>query len=323
MEKLVSIIIPFYQENLRQLKMVLTSISVQVGIDFKQVEVVLVSDGGIEVNPHRDLPEFDQFEITVCRNLTNYGAGVARQVGMEEAGGHYYMFVDADDRLYSVCALASFFEVVKKHGDRDVIIGKYVEQVLTNSGEFEYRDHDQRDWTSPVVKWFNRDFINQIGLSWHAELRVFEDTYFVGLACELADQIYYLSDQVYIWLWNDHSTMRVAGGQQVTSQLAMWAKMNHAYLDVIARQKPANLLNDFSDYVVDIFLRSQKYVPADPGAFAEEHRLLMKDYARLWPTIRPKMRQAISTMIYQVEDYNDCGLRGLRTFVKRQDELSC
>lgn len=45
-EKLVSIIIPFYRVSQQRLDTVLTSINNQIGIDFQRVEVILVNDGG-------------------------------------------------------------------------------------------------------------------------------------------------------------------------------------------------------------------------------------------------------------------------------------
>ncbi|MCO6184477.1 glycosyltransferase [Leuconostoc fallax] len=46
MRKLVSIIIPYYNENESQLAIALSSINNQIGVDFNDVEVILVGDGG-------------------------------------------------------------------------------------------------------------------------------------------------------------------------------------------------------------------------------------------------------------------------------------
>lgn len=318
--KLVSIIIPFYHETVDQLRTVLGSINNQVGIEMDQVEVILVSDGGPTVAIEQEFPHI-RYTLRLIHHDENRGAGVARQAGMDVAQGQYYMFVDADDQLQNVNALETFFRTVRLQGDRDVFISKYLEQMVDEDhGGYRYSVHRNDNWTAPVAKWFNRDYINEIGLRWRDDLRVFEDTYFVGLACELATQIYHIEEVTYVWLFNEHSTVR-QHDQSFLNQLDMWAHMNHAYLDMIAMQWPAQLLDSFSDYVADIYLRQQRYEARDQAAFEEEHRSLMLAYANLWPIVKPRLRQLINEITDTSPEFKDYTTLQLRDFVKEQDVL--
>lgn len=318
-EKLVSIIIPFYRVSQQRLDTVLTSINNQIGIDFQRVEVILVNDGG----PQMTLPVAPvlQFTVRMIQRADNQGAGVARQAGMDVATGRYYMFVDADDQLQNVNALETFFRAVQFHGDRDILISKYLEQLVDDErGGYRYVVHRNHNWTAPVAKWFNRAFIDEVGLRWRDDLRVFEDTYFVGLACDLAEHIYYMDDVTYVWLHNAQSTVRQNDGA-FTSQLHVWARMNHAYLDMIAMQLPARLLATFGDYVADSYLRTQKYVAADPAAFEREHQQLMVAYEDLWPQVKTQLKHLVTDIIETSGEFGDGTTFKLRAFIKQQDQL--
>lgn len=298
----------------------MSSVNNQTGIDFNQVEVILVSDGGRFVDVDQQF-SYMKCQIKFCQNEINGGAGVARQMGMDAAEGNYYMFIDADDQLQNCNALEPFFNVVEYNGDRDIITSRYIEQVPDEDAGFRYLTHQSKNWTSPVAKWFNRDFINRIGLRWLDDLRVFEDTYFVGLACELAGSIYYSEAITYMWQSNPQSTMRQRNGD-FSNQLHVWSRMNHAYLDMIKIHRPKILFTTYSDYVADIFLRTQKYEAADSQAFTAEHEALMREYCDLWPELRPRLRKIVSNLVSTSNEFKGSSTLHLHRFIKQQDQIT-
>lgn len=320
MEKLVSVVIPFYRETEAQLMIVLSSLNNQVGINFARVEVILINDGGDEIDEETFLPYFTNLQIHYYRYDDNKGAGFARMIGTDMANGQYVMYMDADDQLQYVGALLDFFNVVRYHGDHEVIIGKYVEETKRAEG-FRYFQHGNNDWKSPVAKWFNQAYLKRIRLTWREDLRVFEDTYFVGVACELAHDIYRLDAVVYNWMYHPDSTVRTNGGQDFYRQLDQWARCHRYYFTMIQKYQPERLVADYLAYMADVYLRAQLYRPADPQAFQQEHQALLKKFPQQWHQIKAILATEIQNLIDKDPLYQRFNTNGVAAFIHSQDEL--
>ncbi len=321
MAKLVSIIIPFHRETEAQLMVVLSSINNQIGIDFDQVEVILVNDGGQEIDTTHFLPLFTHLQIRYHRYSTAKGPGFARGVGTAMAQGRYVMYMDADDQFQFVGALLEFFNVIRGHGDHEVIIAAYLEETYHN-GEYRYFRHENNDWKAAYAKWFNQDYLKRIGLTWREDLHVFEDTYFVGIACELAQDIYHLNSVVYTWQYQASSTVRVNGGQSFYRQLDQWARSNRYYLTMIQRYRPARLNAVYLHYIADLYLRLQAYPPLDPAAFAHEHQQLMQTFAPLWALLQAQVPAEIKRLSTTKPAFAKVSMTGIAAFMRHQAQLA-
>ncbi|MCT3058293.1 glycosyltransferase family 2 protein [Leuconostoc citreum] len=293
--KLVSIIIPYHNENEQQLAIALSSINNQIGIDFNRIEVILIGDGGYKIP---DLHVFDIFaniKINYYYFNQSQGAGMARQKGMDIASGRYYMFMDADDELHFAGALLEFFNVVSGSGNHEVIIAKYIEQYKTSDNTFRYVTHPQNDWKAAYAKWFSADYIEQIDLHWQKDLRIFEDTYFVGLACELADNIYYHDSVVYSWLYNANSTVRDKK-KAFFNQLSDWVLANRHYFEIIRDKKPQNLQNNFEAFIADLYFWEQLYKPANQQKYDIQLSLLMQENKDLWQACKNNLPEIVAKL---------------------------
>lgn len=94
-EPLVSIIIPFYNEE-KQLKRALIS---SVNQTYKSVEIIVVNDGSTD-NSLAIAKEFsDNYSNLSLYSQSNLGLSVSRNFGMEKAKGKYISFLDSDDEL--------------------------------------------------------------------------------------------------------------------------------------------------------------------------------------------------------------------------------
>lgn len=317
-KKLVSIIIPFHDEDRDQLEIVLSSINIQIGIDFNQIEVILISDGGTELDEEDMFPELKNLNIQYYRYQESKGAGFARQVGMEMANGKYYMFIDADDELHFVGALLEYFNVIKYHGDHQVIIGKYLEQSHNASGEKRYYTHQNNDWKSIMAKWFNAAYVDTIGLQWKDDLRIFEDTYFVGIACELATDIYHLDTITYMWLDNPNSTVR-KDNRAFKHQAHVWAKSNRYYFETIRKQHPVTLVGDFTSYMADLYFRNLMYKPADEEAFEKEQTKLLLENRDLFEKNEDKI--TLIAKSFSEGKYSKIPFSGFDSFLADQRAL--
>ncbi|MGR8825828.1 glycosyltransferase family 2 protein [Leuconostoc mesenteroides] len=288
MRKLVSIIVPYKNERESQLSVVLSSINNQVGIDFSQVEVILICDGGYKLKDISIFNIFDNINIKYYYNKQSKGPGFSRQFGMNRAIGQYYMFMDADDQFHFTGSLLEFFNVVKDSGNHEVIIARYIEQYKMQDGSFRYYTHPQNDWKASYGKWFHADYIKKIGLSWLSNLKIYEDTYFVGLACELSTDIYYKNSVVYIWLCNSNSIVRNPKNQ-FHQQLHTWVYMNRNYFQFLRNKKFSLLQKDFNKYLVELYFKESNYKPVDKNEYNIQNQLLLKENKDLWEVYKDNL----------------------------------
>ncbi|MFV0556516.1 MAG: glycosyltransferase family 2 protein [Lactovum sp.] len=278
--KKVSIIIPFKGQTEKNLSVVLGSVNGQIGIDFSEIDVHLVNDGG----PTIDISKFDIFsnlDLHYHHLEENVGAGLARQYGIDHSESKYLMFMDSDDEFHFAGALLEFFNAVKGTGDHQIVIARYIEQYIVESGEFRYLIHTQYDWKSVYAKWFNRQYVEEQGIRFQPELRIFEDTYFVGLSCQLSTDIYYIDSVVYSWLYNANSLVR-SNGKSFEYQTHTWALQNRLYFKKTFEKRPDTLAMHMKSYVADVYMRYTRYPPADEAAFWDEHFKLLEEFSSFW-----------------------------------------
>ncbi|MFD0898223.1 glycosyltransferase family 2 protein [Loigolactobacillus binensis] len=301
--KTVSIIIPFHSEPVYTVFNVLASINNQVGIDFEKVEVVLVNDGGPELPNGKDTFRLlKNLDIIYLRLREGHGPGPARQMGMNHAKGQYFMFMDADDQFHIDGALLDFFNLTDQN-DYDLIAGKYMEQAKDiNTGDLYYVFHNNNENYSIFSKWFNRNLIEHYHIRWANDLRVFEDTYFVGLAYEFAVNIKYIDAIGYTWLYNNRSTGRSTEkpGVSFDDQLHVWSRSRRYFLEAVQKYHPERVEDLFVNYVADIFYRQKKFEPVDPAEFTKENQRLLREFSSYWLPARSKIMQTII-------DYNNKG----------------
>ena len=82
---------------------------------------------------------------------------MARQYGIDHTNSEYYMFIDADDVLFSTTSLFCLFEAMKK--EPDIIFGNFMEQ----SSDGTLTPHVfHNTWCHGKV--YKRSYIKSIGL---------------------------------------------------------------------------------------------------------------------------------------------------------------
>lgn len=211
MRKFLSIVIPSYKETEQQVFPLLASIAGQVGIDFDDVEVILVRDGGGRGPFDSDFLSIFPLDIRQLQLDSNQGPGMARQAGIDAAKGTYIMCCDADDRLHNVGVLGAMIQEAEKTVP-DLLYTGWIEEVRNdNTGEFVYLPHE-RDNTWMHGKFLRRIFLRENNIRHHPELRVHEDSYLLCIAEALAANARYLPITSYVWKWGADSITRRNGG---------------------------------------------------------------------------------------------------------------
>lgn len=322
MDKLISIIIPFHGETDSQLVRVVSSINNQIGIDFSQIEVLLSGDGVAA----------DRLSAQLFKNLENVqprifstkesgGAGVAHQHGIERTSGRYFMFIDADDVLNDVVVLRDFIDLIQKQGDHQIIVAQYTQQSRQADGTFRYYPSAERDWKAAYAKLFNRSYINQLRLTWLPDLRIYEDTYYVGVACMLATDIVYLHRSVYMWLYNDQSTVR-KNGHEFNYQLHTWCLSYRHTLDILRRERPALWAVHFYEFIAGLFFRERQFPAVDPIKYRAELKRLLAENRGLWTdTGTSRIAERMVAMTGRGGEYAGWNLDGSAAYFKRLKDL--
>ncbi|RRG10047.1 MAG: glycosyltransferase family 2 protein [Lactobacillus sp.] len=317
--KTLAIIIPFHTAKNNGLMRQLESVNQQMKIDFSEITIQLVGDG-IQNWSLEQYSWLTNLDLHFTRYEQNQGAGYARQVGNDQTESHYIMYLDDDDVLQDPLALSAFFTEAARQ-KHDLIVARYTQQSQSRDG-FSYLQSELTDNKSPVAKWFNRRYLDRIGLKWHPNLRIFEDTYFVGLACELTDDIFRLNRSVYLWLWNAESTVR-KNDHAFDHQLHEWVHANRLCLDMVQEKKPANLQRDFFGYMGELYFHETVYKPVNWDAYDAEQKHLLTKYRRLWGNENShSVVTTVAKLLCQAGRlYEGMSLDNLPKFMQHQDAL--
>ena len=174
MYKLLSIVVPRFQESETDMFPLLSSISNQVGIDFRQLEVIVVTDGGGAEPLDGDLLCVINLDVKQIRRNVNGGCGPARQTAIDIASGKYILCCDADDMLYSATSLASLLSDAENTG-ADLLISDFVEEIRDQNGNTAFKT------IQPAACWmhgklFRREFLVSNDIRFPDDLRDHEDS---------------------------------------------------------------------------------------------------------------------------------------------------
>ncbi len=211
MKQKLSIVIPFYKEGILEIFPLLSSIATQKGVDFTEIEVILVNDGwGKGEFSGESLGIFPQLSVQLVEMSENRGPGVARQVGLDHAVGEYVMFCDCDDLLHSVGVLGAMLLEMEKT-EADYLSTSWLEEVKTADGSMIFITHEM-ETTWLHGKMFRRGFLLEQGLRFHDHLRVHEDSYFLSILCELTENRVHFPITSYVWTHSPDSITRNNSG---------------------------------------------------------------------------------------------------------------
>lgn len=113
-QPLFTIIIPTYN-SAQYIEQAITSIQSQT---YHKYEIIVVDDCSGD-DTYSIVQELGEDRIRLFINDKNYGPGVARNVGLDNAGGEYVIFLDSDDMI-SENLLGTIAEIIANKGNFDI-----------------------------------------------------------------------------------------------------------------------------------------------------------------------------------------------------------
>lgn len=289
--KILSIIIPYYKETPREMGLPLASILIQAGVDFKTIECILVNDGFNQALPHDFLPLFDPPLSVRCVYLAeNKGPGAARQAGIDNAGGEYVMFCDADDALENVLALKSLTESIRQ-SHPDVIVSPIIrEEYDESTGQLRYAvREDMRQVLHGKV--YRKAFLEANAIRFHHDLRTCEDTYFNGVVFACAGNIRQTAIRTYIKKYRPDSLTQADSADFHMENMPAYIKSIGCLCAAVETRRPASMQNTAVQYILYFFFLLHKRTWLRP----EKKTRLQKteqEFAAMMKPYRHYMEQA-------------------------------
>lgn len=202
----LSICIPHYNEESEVVKVMLDSIKIQQNVDFNDIEVVIVNDGG----NYSELLKINKTDYPfVLKTIKSEHKGVSetRNEAFNNSTGKYVMFCDVDDMFYNACGLWIIFNEIKN--GFDVFISSFIEESRFPDKEVTYLTRNI-DYTFVHGKVYRRKYLINNNIKWNKDLTIHEDSYFNFLAINLAeaDRAKLCQSPFYLWKWRNESVCR-------------------------------------------------------------------------------------------------------------------
>ena len=199
----LDIIIPEYKEPIELRKRLLDSIQAQQGINFNDINVIIINDNSSMYTPRSFLNNY-KFKINYLVNDENKGQGYSRQRGIDNTNGDYITFIDSDDYLASIyslyiltsCANDTHADIIRSAINRGTNEGRFIEAEVHNVNMFLHG------------KLFRREYLINNNIRFDDKLRFCEDSHFLRCAYALTKNIIDLDFITYNWAFNKNSFTR-------------------------------------------------------------------------------------------------------------------
>lgn len=181
MNKLVSVIIPFYN----RIELLKSSMKSVIDQTYKPIELILVDDCSNESFDKSIIEKYNSkdFRIKLIRNEKNLGPGLSREEGRVIAKGDFLAYLDSDDFWHE-----HFLEklILKLDSDKHAGMAYSKTLLIRNTGNFLRNKNDKsfdkiipvlfdvhgRPWATGACVW-KREIVNKIG-NW-SDSRIWED----------------------------------------------------------------------------------------------------------------------------------------------------
>ena len=283
---LFSIIIPQYKEDDTVVRKLLTSIDNQLGVDWEDIEVIIVNDGSDVILSEALLSSLLNVKhIHYIRLEKNVGPGLCRQAGLDIAKGEYITFCDADDIYYSCDVLHKYIDEIKKRHP-EVIQTQWIEETpIGNPNENGvrqciYNTHNF-DATWMHGKVLNRQFLIDNNIRFSEKLRYNEDSYFLSNAIEIAKDVDKLPIISYVWTHSDDSITRRNNASYTWESIPEFIRALGYSLDFLSNKTPKKIPYKIGQLSLYIYYRLQvnkKWDSRIKANIEKEMALLIKRY---------------------------------------------
>lgn len=213
MNSLVSIIIPCY--NARQT--IEKAIKSALGQTYPNIEIIVINDGSFDESVRVVQNMMLGYKNIILISTKNQGASSARNMGIEQAGGKYIAFLDADD-IYSekfvevlVCAIeehdcdTSYCRWTRNDFDDDIVFSEELPAVFLRKQIMKRINR-----VSFVNYLYKKDMLLRNGILFPTDLKYGEDNLFVMMYLSCCKKAVSIDAGLYRYCDNKGSAMHKA-----------------------------------------------------------------------------------------------------------------
>lgn len=274
----ISIIITVNDAQEADLAIPLSSINNQLGIDFREVEVILVDGGRYRLENLEAFRLFKNIRINYESPDTVLSWEESFEWGLNVAHGDYVMFMGPDGLLNQTSVVQTFNTVAGQNPDADVLTGLVLEQDMTRSRQTEYTIGT--DLTTVRGRWIKRSFLDQFKIHWEP----------VG---EYSDELY--SRLINIFSRGDTAVNEIAYARFMSRDVrgevlaptsremtVGWLNMMSRYLTVLQKIDQKIYEDEFARECVRYYTQQQRVLETDRKPFAAAMQAIVEQNAAAW-----------------------------------------
>lgn len=197
---MINIIIPAYN-CCATLGKTLASLVAQTDTDF---EVIVVDDYSTEDIKSIVDDYANKLKIIYIRNEQNIGAGMSRQIGIDNSTQKFITFLDSDD-MFMPYTVETFNAVIEANPNTEYLHTYFYEQVVIDDSPALFLCKD--NYTAHHGKLYNVEMLKKYNICNVPNLRFAEDAYFNSICSELM-QMSIIRIPTMLWVNNKNSMIR-------------------------------------------------------------------------------------------------------------------
>lgn len=270
---MVNIIMPAYNAH-TTIRQAVSSVCMQDNLN--DIKLTIVDD--CSDNPYDYLlKDFHYLNIKILRKSENTGCGQSRQFGIEHTDCEFFMFLDADDCLYTSNAVNILLSNIKD-SEYDVVVSDFI-------GETDLKQyiiyHHSDVWMHGKI--YRTAYIKQNDIKFNMT-RTNEDSAYNAIILYSHGKIKYINDITYLWKHNDKS---------ITRQNMFLASSMHEFIEngkyVISglcrlKANKENILKCIVEYLVSFYAYYILFLHNSANLiFLGEYLIMIKNYYKCIP----------------------------------------
>lgn len=259
-KKILSILIPYHNEDENLFRPLLSSLNNQLDIDFNDIEIIISNN--IETHLIKDLTSlfmeykniYPHIKYIECPYKSSMGPN--RQNAFNYATGKWCMYCDFDDVLYSITTL----KIILSHLSDDYDIFDFVALKELDPHEKIYQKNNSRfeiNEYNPVLlhgKVYNINYLREKNISFCHNLYAWEDMYYNQIIELHKPRRMFYNIPIYIWKYRATSVSK-REGEEWDYQCKYWKDSTAKYYYLIEYVAYYHLFpNDkFYEFLAQIF----------------------------------------------------------------------
>lgn len=285
---LISIIMPVYNaENYIE-----TAINSIINQTYKNIELICIDDCSTDQSYNICQKILKKYKYKLLRNSKNMGQEYTRNVGLKEAKGKYFTFLDSDDTL-EANTIEKLVQIAEKN-QTDIVIAGYSK--IINGHEYPRKTelddglYNRKDIFENILeklpfdviscigsKLYNTNFIKKNKILFNKNFKYNEDMGFSLTALREAKKIYYTDTPFYKYeIQNFGTTMSSYRKNMYTSIKRVWSLMKNILCDLnIFESKQDIYYNNIMYLMVNSLMNEAKF--SNYTNYKKEAKIIIND----------------------------------------------